>query len=118
MTSRGIRTVIYPVSDLDTAKAVYGVLAGEPYLDAPYYAGYSVDGQDIGLDPNGHAKGLTGPASYWHVPDIHAVIGRLTGSGAQLKEDAHDVGGGKLVATVTDKDGNVIGLVQEAPSET
>jgi hypothetical protein len=27
MSSRGIRTVIYPVSDLETAKAVYGILA-------------------------------------------------------------------------------------------
>jgi hypothetical protein len=29
------------------------------------------------------------------------------------KEPAHDVGGGRLVATVTDPDGNVLGLLQD-----
>jgi catechol 2,3-dioxygenase-like lactoylglutathione lyase family enzyme len=28
-------------------------------------------------------------------------------------EPAHDVGGGRLVATVTDPDGNVLGLLQD-----
>jgi predicted enzyme related to lactoylglutathione lyase len=30
-----------------------------------------------------------------------------------IKEPAHDVGGGRLVATVTDPDGNVLGLLQD-----
>jgi hypothetical protein len=30
-----------------------------------------------------------------------------------VKEPAHDVGGGRLVATVTDPDGNVVGLLQD-----
>jgi predicted enzyme related to lactoylglutathione lyase len=30
-----------------------------------------------------------------------------------VKEPAHDVGGGRLVATVTDPGGNVLGLLQD-----
>jgi predicted enzyme related to lactoylglutathione lyase len=30
-----------------------------------------------------------------------------------VKEPPHDVGGGRLVATVTDTDGNVLGLLQD-----
>jgi hypothetical protein len=30
-----------------------------------------------------------------------------------VDEPAHDVGGGRLVATVTDPDGNVLGLLQD-----
>ena len=33
----------------------------------------------------------------------------MTAAGATVKEAAHDVGGGRLVATVTDPDGNVLG---------
>jgi hypothetical protein len=37
----------------------------------------------------------------------------LLDSGAQARQEVRDVGGGKLTATVTDADNNVIGLVQE-----
>jgi hypothetical protein len=37
----------------------------------------------------------------------------VTAAGATVKEPAHDVGGGRLVATVTDPDGNVLGLRQD-----
>src|SRR3712207_7754222 len=70
MTS-AIRTVIYPVKNLARAKILYGNLVGaEPYMDEPYYVGFSVEGQDVGLDPHGHSQGMTGPVGYWHVDDI------------------------------------------------
>ena len=37
----------------------------------------------------------------------------VTAAGATVNEPAHDVGGGRLVATVTDPDGNVLGLLQD-----
>ena len=50
----GIQTIIYPVKDLAQAKAMFGALVGaDPVVDSPYYVGYNVAGQDIGLDPNG-----------------------------------------------------------------
>ena len=114
MTS-GLKTVIYPVKDLASAKKLYGTLLGvEPYADQPYYVGFNVDGQDVGLDPHGHDKGMTGPLPYWHVSDIRASIGELVAAGGELQQEPTDIGGGNLIATLKDTDGNVIGLFQEA----
>ena len=110
----GIKTVLHPVTDLEAAKAVYTALLGvPPQHDAPYYVGFDVEGQHIGLVPGGGAQGMTSPVAFWHVPDIEAKIAEVTAAGATVKEPAHDVGGGRLVATVTDRDGNVLGLLQD-----
>lgn len=109
-----IRTVLHPVSDLAKAKAVYAALLGiPPQTDSPYYVGFDVEGQHIGLVPDGGPQGMTSPVAYWHVPDIEAKLAEVAAAGATVKEAAHDVGGGRLVATVTDPDGNVLGLLQD-----
>jgi predicted enzyme related to lactoylglutathione lyase len=111
--TEGIRTIIYPVRDLPRAKALFTALVGdEPPMDEPYYVGWKVDGQDIGLDPNGHAQGMTGPLAHWHVDDIEETLRALLDAGAEPGQPVRDVGGGKLVASLTDPDGNPIGLVQ------
>jgi predicted enzyme related to lactoylglutathione lyase len=113
-STQGIKTVLHPVSDLATAKAVYAALLGmQPQADSSYYAGFDVAGQHIGLVPGSGAQGMTSPVAYWHVPDIEAKLAEVTAAGATVKEPAHDVGGGRLVATVTDPDGNVLGLLQD-----
>ncbi|MER6943738.1 glyoxalase [Nonomuraea sp. NPDC000554] len=113
--TEGIKTIIYPVKDLATAKALYGQLSGvDPYMDQPYYVGFNVAGQDVGLDPHGHDKGMTGPVAYWHVEDVQASLQALLEAGAEQLQDVKDVGGGKLIASVRDADGNVIGLIQPA----
>ncbi|MFF6773480.1 VOC family protein [Streptomyces sp. NPDC012637] len=109
-----MKTVLHPVSDLAQAKAVYTALLGvAPQTDGPYYVGFEVAGQHVGLLPGGGPQGLTSSLAYWHVPDIEAKTAELTAAGATVKESAHDVGGGRLVATVVDPDGNLIGLVQD-----
>ena len=55
---------------------------------------------------------MTGPVNYWEVTDINASIQELLHAGAQVQQDPRDVGGGKLVATLKDADGNPIGLMQ------
>jgi predicted enzyme related to lactoylglutathione lyase len=113
-STEGIKTVLHPVSDLEAAKPVYTALLGiPPQHDAPYYVGFEVAGQHIGLVPGGGPQGMTSPVAFWHVPDIEAKLAEVTAAGAILKEPAHDVGGGRLVATVTDPDGNVLGLLQD-----
>jgi predicted enzyme related to lactoylglutathione lyase len=113
-STMGIKTVLHPVSDLVAAKAVYTALLGiEPQADAPYYVGYDVEGQHIGLVPGGSTQGMTSPVAYWQVPDIEAKLAEVTAAGATVKEAAHDVGGGRLVASFTDPDGNVLGLLQD-----
>jgi predicted enzyme related to lactoylglutathione lyase len=113
-STQGVKTVLIPVSDLATAKAVYtALLGGPPQADASYYVGFEDAGQHIGLLPGGGPQGLTSPVPYWHVPDIEGKLAELTAAGATVKEPAHDVGGGRLVAAVTDPDGNVLGLLQD-----
>ena len=113
-TVQGIKTVLHPVSDVEQAKAVYTALLGmPPTSDAPYYVGYEAEGQQIGLVPNGAQQGLTSPTAYWHVADIEAKLAEVTAAGAVLKDSPRDVGGGRLVATFTDPDGNVLGLIQD-----
>ena len=112
--TQGILTVLHPVSDLEAAKAVYTALLGTPpQNDAPYYVGYEAAGQHIGLVRGGGPQAMTSPVAYWHVADIEAKLAELTAAGAKVKEPAHNVGGTRLVATVTDPDGNVLGLLQD-----
>jgi predicted enzyme related to lactoylglutathione lyase len=109
----GMDTVIFPVHDVDKVKPIYTALLGiEPYMDQPYYVGYRTGHQEIGLDPNGHGKGMTGPIGYVEVADITASLAALLEAGASVKDEVSDVGGGKLIATVTDPDGNILGLAQ------
>jgi predicted enzyme related to lactoylglutathione lyase len=111
--NQGISLVVYPVKDIAQAKTVYSTLLGvDPYVDQPYYVGFRVGDQEVGLDPNGHKQGMTGPLGYREVDDIETSLKLLLDAGAQLQQAAKDVGGGKLVATVKDPDGNVTGLVQ------
>ena len=112
--TEGIKVVLHPVSDLAAAKAVYTALLGvPPQSDSSYYVGFEAAGQQIGLVPGGGPQGMSSPVAYWHVPDIEAKLAELTAAGATVHEPAHDVGGGRLVASVTDPDGNVLGLLQD-----
>ena len=112
--TQGIKIVLHPVSDVSAAKAVYTALLGiAPVADSSYYVGFEADGQHIGLVPGGGPQGMTSPVAYWEVPDIEAKLAEVTAAGAQVNESPRDVGGGRLVATFTDPDGNVLGLVQD-----
>ncbi|MCI4323524.1 MAG: VOC family protein [Thermoplasmata archaeon] len=113
-STSGIKTVLHPVTDLAKAKAVYTALLGTPpTTDSPYYVGFEVAGQQIGLVPGGGPQRMTSPVAFWHVSDIQAKLNEVTAAGARVKEAPHDVGGGRLVATFTDPDGNVLGLIQD-----
>ena len=113
-STEGIKTVLHPVSDLAAAREMYAALLGvPPQNDASYYVGFEVEGQHIRLVPGGGPQGMTSPVAYWHVPDLEAKLAEVTAAGATVKEPARDVGGGRLVATVTDPDGNVLGLLQD-----
>jgi predicted enzyme related to lactoylglutathione lyase len=113
-STQGITIVLHPVTDVARAKAVYtALLGGPPQSDAEYYVGFEAAGQQIGLVPGGGAQGMTSPVAYWQVANIAAKLAEVTAAGATVHEPAHDVGGGRLVATFTDPDGNVLGLVQD-----
>jgi len=108
----GALTILHPVTDLEKAKAVFTALLGTgPAWDAPYYVGYEVAGQHIGLVPNGAETGLTVATAFWHVDDLDERLAALTGAGAEIVQEPTDVGG-RRVAKVRDADGNVLGLSQ------
>jgi predicted enzyme related to lactoylglutathione lyase len=56
---------------------------------------------------------MTSPVAFWHVSDIEAKLADVIAAGATLREAPHDVAAGRLVATFTDPDGNVLGLIQD-----
>jgi catechol 2,3-dioxygenase-like lactoylglutathione lyase family enzyme len=109
---QGLRTAIYPVTDIAAGAAWYrDVLGCEPYFDQPFYVGFAVGGFELGLIPDG-TPGNTGVTAYWGTAEIGAELQRLIGLGAQEDTPVAEVGGGIKVATVRDPYGNVLGLIE------
>jgi predicted enzyme related to lactoylglutathione lyase len=111
---QGLRTVIYHVDDLQKAKEWYSNILGmQPYFDEPFYVGFSVGGYELGLDPNmeGVSKG-SNVVAYWGTKDAASAYQRVLELGAQTHSEPQDVGGGIIVATVTDPFGNVFGIIE------
>ena len=108
--NKGIKTIIYPVKDVTEAKTLFRKLLGvDPYADQPYYVGFKVGDQDIGLIPNGQNAGMT---AFHHVDDIKGSLQILLDAGAEIIQDIKNVGGTRLIASAKDKDGNIIGLIE------
>jgi predicted enzyme related to lactoylglutathione lyase len=108
--AQNIKLIVYPVQDIERAKAFYGkFLDVEPYVESAYYVGYRVGDQEIGLDPNSSL----GPIAYTDVKDIKSSLQAMIEVGAEVVQDVKEVGGGLLIAQVKDADGNVIGLRQQ-----
>jgi catechol 2,3-dioxygenase-like lactoylglutathione lyase family enzyme len=60
--NQGIKTVLYSAADINRAKALFTKLLGvEPSVDSPYYVGFKVGDQDIGITPNTPP----GPTAFW-----------------------------------------------------
>jgi len=109
--NKGIKTVLYPVTDMEQSKTLFAsFLQVEPYVDTPYYIGFKVENQDIGLIPNSPEGGAV---AFFHVDDIKQSLQVLTDGGTTVIRTISDVGGGRLVASVKDTSGNVIGLIQD-----
>ncbi|HTY36597.1 MAG TPA: VOC family protein [Bacteroidota bacterium] len=110
--NQGVKTIIYPVKDISRSKALFRTLLGvDPYVEQPYYVGFKIGDQDIGLDPNGHKAGMT---CYYHVDNIKESLQSLVDAGAQVEQPVKNVGGGKLTAIVREEGGSLIGLIQVA----
>jgi len=106
-----IKLIVYPVKDVEKAKAFYSkFLDAEPYVASSYYVGYRVGDLEVGLDPNS----VVGPIAYTDVTDIKSSLQAMVTVGAEVVQDIKEVGGGLLVAQVKDADGNVVGLRQQS----
>lgn len=111
---KGLRTVIYKVADIDSARKWYSALFGiEPYFNEPFYVGFNIGGFELGLDPDRAGVEVGNNAvAYWGVEDAASAVDHALRQGASLRDNLRDVGGGIMVGTVADPDGNVIGIIQ------
>ncbi len=108
----GLRTAIYPVPELSSAKKWYTEALGlEPYFDQPFYVGFSVGGFELGLLPNG-TPGTSGPQPLWGVSNAERAFARLIKLGAIELEPVRDVGENIKVAAVQDPFGNRLGIIE------
>jgi len=110
----GLRTCIYRVGDLETAKKWYATAFGiKPYWEEPSYVGFNIGGYELGLlsGDNPASEKAEGTVTYWGVEEIEKVYDHFIGSGATENEKPQSVGGPLMVATVKDPWGNVIGLI-------
>lgn len=108
----GLRTAIYPVTDLEQAKAWYSTVIGHaPYFDQPFYVGFNVGGFELGLVPDG-TPGTAGPQALWGVANAADTLARLVALGAEMLEAVQDVGDGIRVAAVRDPFGNRLGVIE------
>ena len=117
---KGIETVIYQAEDAQAAGAWYRKVLGiEPNFDEPYYVGFTVAGDELGLQPFGddpRRPGTHGQTAYWTVADIKAAVAHFIEHGAKEDKPVEEVGGGILVGSVLDPFGNVVGLIQNPKS--
>ena len=107
---RGLRTVIYPVSDLNAAKAWWTSLLGfGPYFDEPFYVGYEVAGYELGLLPDGDPA--DGVLTYWGVDDVPDAMAAAIAQGAIEHGPATNVGGEIVTGTVRTDTGSIVGFI-------
>ena len=108
----GLRTAIYPVADIEAAKAWYTrLLETPPYFDQSFYVGFSVGGFELELTPGG-ANGTSGAQPLWGVASIETAYARLLELGAVALDPIADVGEGIKVAAVRDPFGNRLGIIE------
>ena len=111
MSFEGLRTVIYPAPDLESAKRWWiDVLGIEPYFDQPFYVGFSVAGYELALMPD--ADPPDGALVYWGVPDVTEAVATAVGAGATVHTPVADVGDGIVTATVRSPQGAILGLIR------
>ena len=110
ITLHGLRTVIYPTADLESAKRWWTELLGAgPYFDEPFYVGYEVGGYELGLLPEGNPA--DGAIVYWGVDDVAAAVEAAVALGATTHAPVADVGGGIVTGSVTTPMGTIAGFI-------
>ena len=109
----GLTALMFPTSDVARSKELFSrVLGVQPAFDEPFYVGWQIAGLSIGLDPAGASRGMTGATPVFEVDDIRETVTAMVAAGATIVEDVQPVGGGNLIALLSDPDGNMIGLGQ------
>lgn len=106
----GLRTVIYPTSDLAASTSWWREFLGvAPYFDEAFYVGFNPGGYELGLLPD--ADPTQGALTYWGVEDVAGALRAAIDAGATLHGAASDVGDGIITGSVTTPDGSIVGFI-------
>lgn len=109
---QGLRTVVFPVRDLDVARAFYtALLSCDAYFDEPYYVGFDVGGYELGLSPDEGRCSSDGAHPYWGVDNVEKAIAHAISLGAAPLASPREVGDGIVLGAVTDPSGNALGFI-------
>ncbi|MBO3130385.1 VOC family protein [Dermatophilus congolensis] len=109
----GFHVTIVPAPDLAASRAFYTALTGtDPVVTNDEYVGFQIENMHLGLDPHGtpSPKGIT---PYWSTENITNLLRVLADNGGTVLTTPFDVGGGRLIARVSDPAGNVIGITED-----
>jgi lactoylglutathione lyase len=107
-------TIVIPAADLEAATAFYRTAWGaEPHTETPYYVGFNLDGQEIGLNPHGERDQMAGPVVYWKTDDLAATVAAVEASGGTVVRPVTEVGGGTSLALLADPAGNQVGFITQ-----
>lgn len=110
----GVRSVIFPTADLAASTAFWSTVLGTaPYFEEPFYVGFHVGRDELGLDPDALVEGMPGPVAYWKVADVETARTALVAAGATQVTGIRDVGGGIRLTTVAVPEGHLVGLIEQ-----
>ena len=112
-STQGIKTVLHPVSDLATAKAVYAAVLGvPPQTDGPYYVGFEAAGPGLTDDERRTIVELMAKGSYARIilatADLDGAFERLQASGADVVQEPAEQPYGVRDCAFRDPAGNEI----------
>lgn len=106
----GLRTVIYPVTDLAAATQWWTALLGiTPYFEEPFYVGFAVAGYELGLLPD--ARPADGALTYWGVDSVADAMAEAMAVGAVEHSAATEVGDGIVTGSVLNSSGSIVGFI-------
>jgi catechol 2,3-dioxygenase-like lactoylglutathione lyase family enzyme len=109
----GIRTVIYPTTDLAATKAWFTDLLGYgPYFDEPFFVGFQVGGYELGVLPLEAGAEHPGVLTYWGVRDADAAFTALVERGCTVHTPVTEVGDGIKTATLHEPAGSLLGIIE------
>ncbi len=109
----GLRTVVYPATDLAASTAWYTELLGiEPYFVQPFYVGFEVAGYELGLLPVAPGDAAGPAVAYWGVGDADAAVAALVAAGATVVNPVTEVGEGIRTAELLEVGGATMGVIE------
>lgn len=106
----GLRTLIYPTADIDASKKWWADFLGyPPYFDQPFYVGFQIGEDELGLNPG--AEVSLGAVTYIGVDSVEEGLARAEAQGSTVVSGIEDVGEGIKIVHLVSPMGDRFGLI-------